>query len=194
VLDLAGVTFVDSSGLRTLVEIDRLACERTARLSTISPPEHVRAVYRLAGVEPLANGTEHPGEDSGDARYSEQVALELAVSDQAPRQARAEVREAIVGRVSQSEFEVAVLITSELVTNAVVHPVHRDGASIGLRIDAGEGRVRVEVADSGRGFVPGELTRDDNAIGGRGLVVVDRGSTRWGTSMGDRFSVWFELG
>jgi hypothetical protein len=49
------------------------------------------------------------------------------------------------------------------------------------------------VADSGRGFEPDKLTRDDKAAGGRGLVVVDRGATRWGTSVTERFSVWFEL-
>jgi hypothetical protein len=84
-------------------------------------------------------------------------------------------------------------MTSELVTNAVVHPVHEKGAAIGLRIGTDEGRIRIEVSDSGHGFEPGALTPDDDAVGGRGLVVVDRGATRWGTSNNDRFSVWFEL-
>jgi anti-sigma regulatory factor (Ser/Thr protein kinase) len=150
-------------------------------------------VLRLSGVEPVKERTERPCDDPCDFPYPEWVALELAVNEQAPRQARAEVREALAGRVSQSESEVAVLITSELVTNAVVHPVHRDGASIRLCIGADERRVRVEVTDSGRGFEPAELTPNDNASGGRGLVVVDRGATRWGTSNHDGFSVWFEL-
>jgi anti-sigma regulatory factor (Ser/Thr protein kinase) len=150
-------------------------------------------VFRLSGVEPLGEHTEHPRDEQPDLEYPERVTLELAVNDQAPWQARAEVREAIAGRVSQSESEIAVLITSELVTNAVVHPVHQNGAGIGLRIGTDEGRIRIEVSDSGHGFEPGALTRDDNAVGGRGLVVVDRGATRWGTGNGDRFSVWFEL-
>jgi anti-sigma regulatory factor (Ser/Thr protein kinase) len=150
-------------------------------------------VFRLSGVEPLGDRAEHGSDESFEFRYAERVALELAVNDQAPRRARAEVREAIAGRVSQSESDVAVLMTSELVTNAVVHPVHLHGASIGLRIGTDEGRVRVEVADSGHGFTPGRLTRGENAMGGRGLVVVDRSATRWGTSNNDRFSVWFEL-
>ncbi len=193
VLDLAKVTFVDSSGLSALIEIDRRACEHGQSIRTISPPQHVRAVFRLSGIEPLRDSSAPRGEEPGEYDYSEQVALELAVSDQAPRLARAEVREAIAGRVPESESEVAILITSELVTNAVVHPVHDAGDSIGLWIGADEGRVRIEVADSGRGFEPGELTRDDNAAGGRGLVIVDRGATRWGISRNDRFSVWFEL-
>jgi anti-anti-sigma factor len=193
VLDLAEVTFVDSAGLRALIGIERNARERGVMLRSVSPPEHVRAVFRLSGVEPLGRHTEHLSDESYDFHYPERVALELAVSDRAPRQARAEVREATAGRISQSESEVAVLMTSELVTNAVVHPVHQDGATIGLRIGADDGRVRVEVTDSGRGFEPAERTPDPNAVGGRGLVVVDRGSTRWGTSQDNRFSVWFEL-
>jgi anti-anti-sigma factor len=193
VLDLADVTFVDSAGLLALIEIERRARERRVALETVPPPEDVRAVFRLSGVEPLGEHTEHPGDEQPDLEYPERLTLELAVNDQAPRQARAEVREAIAGRVSQSESEIAVLITSELVTNAVVHPVHQDGAGIGLRIGTDEGRIRIEVSDSGHGFEPGALTRDDNAVGGRGLVIVDRGAARWGTSNGDRFSVWFEL-
>jgi anti-anti-sigma factor len=193
VLDLAEVTFVDSAGLRALIGIERRARERNVALQTVSPPEHVRAVFRLSGIEPLGDRTECPSSESYDFQYPERVTLELAVTDQAPRQARAEVREEIAGRVSQSESEVDVLMTSDLVTNTVVHPVHREGASIGLWIGADEGRIRVEVTDSGRGFKPGELTRDENAVGGRGMVVVDRGATRWGTSKNDRFSVWFEL-
>jgi anti-sigma regulatory factor (Ser/Thr protein kinase) len=153
----------------------------------------VRSVFRLSGVEPLGEHTEHPSDSSCDLEYPERVTLELAVNDQAPRQARQEVREAIAARVSQPDSEIAVLITSELVTNAVVHPAHQEGAAIELRIDTDEGRIRVEVSDSGHGFEPGEPTPDDNAIGGRGLVVVDRGATRWGTSHNNRFSVWFEL-
>ena len=132
VLDLADVTFVDSAGLQSLIEIERRARERAVRLRTVFPPEHVRAVFRLSGVEPLSDTTDHPTGDSPDLQYSDRVALELAVDDQAPRQARTEVREAIAGRVTQTEAELAVLITSELVTNAVVHPLHQDRASIGL--------------------------------------------------------------
>ena len=194
VLDLAEVTFVDSAGVGALVGIERLARERRVALRTISPPDHVRAVFRLSGVDLAGERIEPPRDEPSDLEYSERVVLELAVDDQAPRHARAEVREAVAGRVSESESEVAVLITSELVTNAVVHPVHPQGASIRLWIGVDEGRVRVVVTDSGRGFEPSELTPVDNATGGRGLVVVAHEATRWGTSRTDGFSVWFELG
>jgi anti-anti-sigma factor len=193
VLDLAKVTFVDSAGLRSLIGIERRAGERPTELRITPPPEYVRAVFRLSGVDGLLERAGHPGASGHDFEASERIALELPVSDMAPSQARREVREATAGRLSQSESEVAVLITSELVTNAVIHPAHIDGDFVGLGINSGEGRIRVEVSDSGRGFDPTELTPDENAEGGRGLVIVERGATRWGTSRNDRFSVWFEL-
>jgi anti-anti-sigma factor len=193
VLDLAKVTFVDSAGLRALVGIERRARERSTALRIAPPPAHVRAVFRLSGVDLLFHRTGHLDGRPGDFESSDRVTLELPVSDKAPRQARVEVREAIAGRLSQSESEVAVLITSELVTNAVLHPEHGEGDSIGLSISSDDGCLRVEVADSGSGFEPVELARADNVAGGRGLVVVDRGATRWGTRRNHRFCVWFEL-
>jgi anti-sigma regulatory factor (Ser/Thr protein kinase) len=120
------------------------------------------------------------------------IELELSVSAGAPRQARSEIRKATAGRLSEPASEVAVLLVSELVTNAVVHPDHRDNDSIGLRISSGNSRVRVEVADSGGGFDP-TAPRKDKAAAGCGLRIVDRGAVRWGTSRDDRFRVWFEI-
>jgi anti-anti-sigma factor len=193
VLDLARVTFVDSMGLRTVIEIRRRAQERRQSLQIISPPEDVRAVFRLSGAEPDVRFAGWPTQGSPELDYPERVELELAVGEGAPRKARLEVREATAGKLSPSDSEVAVLLVSELVTNAVVHPGQRNGGSIGLRISADEGRARVEVADFGSGFDPTAPRRKDKADGGRGLMIVERGAARWGTSRDDRFRVWFEL-
>jgi anti-anti-sigma factor len=193
VLDLARVGFLDSVGLRTLIEIERAARERGLSLRIVSPPEHVRAVFRLSGTESLLRFAGQPADGSGVPDYPERVEIELAVGERAPSQARAEVRQATAGKLSRSDSEVAVLLTSELVTNAVVHPRHRESDSIGLRISTDTGRARVEVADSGGGFDPTVLKPRKSAIGGHGLRLVDRGAVRWGISRGDRFRVWFEL-
>jgi signal transduction histidine kinase len=74
-----------------------------------------------------------------------------------------------------------------------VHPGDREGDSIGLRISTDTGRARVEVVDSGDGFDPSALPREEKAGGGHGLVLVDRGAVRWGTRRDDRFRIWFEL-
>jgi anti-sigma regulatory factor (Ser/Thr protein kinase) len=97
-----------------------------------------------------------------------------------------------------------VLMTSELVTNAVRHASAGRPSTVGLRVAVFPKYVRVEVDDPGQGFDPSEHTFEGGRIsgpghGGRGLFVVDRTATRWGsgrgqTDRGRRFSVWFEIG
>jgi anti-anti-sigma factor len=193
-LDLAQVKFVDSAGLRSVIEIERRARERALPLRIIAPPENVRAVFRLSGVEELLPAAGGADGRAHELEYPDRMAIELPVSDRAPGLARSEVREVITGKLGPADSEIAVLLTSELVTNAVVHPEHRDGSTIGLRVAAGDGRLRVQVADSGHGFDPSQLAPPGDDPGGRGLLAVQRGAARWGTSHDDRFCVWFELG
>jgi anti-anti-sigma factor len=193
VLDLAQLMFVDSVGLRTVIDIQRRANERGLSLQVISPPEHVRTVFRLSGADGHLQFRGQPAQPAPGLDYAERVELELAVGDRAPGLARAEVREAVAGKLPAQESELAVLLTSELVTNAVLHPRDRAGDSIGLRICTDSGRARVEVADSGGGFDPKAVRREEKAVGGHGLVLVDRGAVRWGTRRDDRFRMWFEV-
>jgi anti-sigma regulatory factor (Ser/Thr protein kinase) len=162
-------------------------------LEVISPPEQVRTVFRLSGADGHLQFTGQPVQLAPRPDYAERVELELAVSDRAPVLARVEVREAVAGKLPAQESELAVLLTSELVTNAVLHPRDRASHSIGLRISTDSGRARVEVADSGSGFDPSALHREEKAAGGHGLVLVDRGAVRWGTRRDGRFRIWFEL-
>jgi anti-anti-sigma factor len=188
VLDLTRVTLVDSAGLRTIIDIQRRAQERGLSLEILPPPEHVR----FSGADRYLRFTDELAHGSAELDYPEQVELELPLGAGAPGQARREVREATAGKLSQPDSDVAVLLASELVTNAVVHPEHGDSDSIGLRVSAGDGRARVEVADSGGGFDPIALSKG-KAVWGRGLRIVDRGAVRWGARRGDRFCVWFEM-
>ena len=78
---------------------------------------------------------------------------------------------------------------SELVTNAVQHAATR----VDLRIEIGDGTLRVEVVDYGDGC-PVYLRVASDADQGRGLMVVSRVATRWGVDLeSDHKSVWFEL-
>jgi signal transduction histidine kinase len=85
--------------------------------------------------------------------------------------------------------QTAQLLATELVNNAVLH-----GRGRNVRVEitrARDGRLRVEVGDSGRGFDPAmRIERDDP--GGWGLALVDTLAARWGMSDG-RTNVWFEL-
>jgi two-component sensor histidine kinase len=86
----------------------------------------------------------------------------------------------------------ALLLTSELVTNAVRHG---GGGDISCRLWPGQRVVRLEVAD-GNGTLPREVDRGLVADSGRGLHIVDTLASRWGSTPGQRESgktVWFEL-
>jgi sigma-B regulation protein RsbU (phosphoserine phosphatase) len=83
----------------------------------------------------------------------------------------------------------AVLLTSELVTNGVIH-AHTD---LDVRAKLANDSLRLEVVDHGGGLpLRGQAARD--AERGRGLTVVSELATRWGVVMEpDWKSVWFEL-
>jgi anti-sigma regulatory factor (Ser/Thr protein kinase) len=130
--------------------------------------------------------------------WLEPVNLELPAGPSAPARARSEIRQAIEAVLLDDDSATVTLLTSELVTNAVIHAQQPDTASIGLRIMRSRDRVRVEVTDSGRGFEPAATRRPEPGSGGLGLLLVAQLSDRWGTTLRTsnqrhRFCVWFEF-
>lgn len=106
-------------------------------------------------------------------------------------ESRRAVRELLTHWVTPERSAVAELLTSELVTNALVHT--DDGAV--LTAVVGPGGLRVEVRD----FVSREprprLPRTDDGTHGRGLVLVESLADEWGVRKHEvGKSVWFELG
>lgn len=104
-----------------------------------------------------------------------------------------------VGRTwPEDVLDVALLLTSELVTNAVRYGAGRvclnvhalpEGAAV-------PGRVRVEVCDANPAPVPPGERPAPGAESGRGLHIVDTLATRWGTTSRPDppgKCVWFEL-
>lgn len=69
----------------------------------------------------------------------------------------------------------ALLCASELVTNAIEHAE----APAGLRVTVDDGRVRIEVDDSSE-RLPLVGEPDPTSVRGRGMLIVDRCSDRWG--------------
>jgi anti-sigma regulatory factor (Ser/Thr protein kinase) len=87
-----------------------------------------------------------------------------------------------------------VLLTSELVANALRHgaPAASVDQGITLMITAEGSVLRVAVGDSGPGFDPSRLR--PSATGGWGLLLVDRLASRWGLDRkNDCTEVWFEI-
>jgi anti-sigma regulatory factor (Ser/Thr protein kinase) len=97
--------------------------------------------------------------------------------------------ERVATRLSKQRLRDASLCLSELVTNAIQHA--SAGSDLELRLALDEQRLRVEVADRGRGFRPGRPTPGDER--GWGLFIVENLSDRWGVEPGERTVVWFEI-
>jgi anti-sigma regulatory factor (Ser/Thr protein kinase) len=97
------------------------------------------------------------------------------------------------GQVPRHVVDDAMLLTSELVTNAVRHSGQGSEDPIELTVSVETDRLRVMVRDRGTGFDPGDApARSDN--GGWGLTLVRRLSSRWGVDRtGGGTDVWFEI-
>jgi anti-anti-sigma factor len=198
VLDLAEVSFIDSSGMRAIVMLERAAAERGIELTIVPPPEPVTDLLRITGVADRVTLASRPGDQAPPAPFLERIELALASDPSAPARARAELREMLGDRLTEADKATVTLLASELVTNAVIHPEPGVGGPIGLRIAAYPDRIRIEVTDAGAGFDPGTLPSGPRETGGHGLIVVDGLASRWGIGPGalgaaEGFCVWFEF-
>ncbi len=86
--------------------------------------------------------------------------------------------------------ETCELLVSELVGNAVRHT---GAQTFGLRMTRRRGWIRVEVRDPSRAL-PCLLPVHETDVSGRGLMLVDKLSDRWGVDLLPRGkTTWFEL-
>ena len=118
-------------------------------------------------------------------------ATELAPSAFAPRFARTVVTGALVDLGAVALRDDAVLLTSELVTNAVVHA--RSPCRLRLARLCDPDRLRVEVEDESPDQPRRGRPRPDEPHG-RGLFLIDAIAHDWGVRRraGGKV-VWFEL-
>lgn len=85
-------------------------------------------------------------------------------------------------------IDAAVLVSSELVTNALRH----GEGEIELRVRLGDRQVRLEVIDEGHRSAPSVRPRQPDETGGWGLRIVDQLAREWGVAEGTTH-VWAEL-
>lgn len=102
--------------------------------------------------------------------------ISLAAGPAAAGDARSQVRAAIRAWDVPVDVDTAVLLTSELVTNALRHET---GGTIMLTITCVCGQLRVDVHDTSRS-VPMPVNTPVDAEAGRGLLLVSRLATDWG--------------
>jgi two-component sensor histidine kinase len=116
----------------------------------------------------------------------------LAPTSGGPAQARREIEAFLRARRSDATIEIAQLVASELVTNALMY----GGAPIELTVRDESDRLCVEVSDAGAVLIDlGDVrTVGNDEPGGRGLRVVDALACHWGSRahQGGK-TVWAEL-
>jgi anti-sigma regulatory factor (Ser/Thr protein kinase) len=102
--------------------------------------------------------------------------VRLATGPAAAAEARRRVRDAIASWQVPVDQDAAVLLTSELVTNAVRHEA---GQAVMLVITCAGGQLRVDVHDTSRSL-PAVADVPADAETGRGLLLVETLSDEWG--------------
>ena len=107
--------------------------------------------------------------------------------------ARSFVRKAI--GADNPAADVAILLTSEIVTNAVVHSdSRRAGGTVVLVITEISGGLRIEVADNGSDRSTPVVKGDAYASDGHGLYLVQALADQWGYVRDETgTTVWFWL-
>lgn len=127
--------------------------------------------------------------DAAERRFR----FELAAHPSSAAQARRLTRAGLAGwSVGEDTCESALLVVSELVTNAIVHTA---SAHIVCEVQDGVDTLRIAVCDEG--CAPGELRRAPRLPEeehGRGLLLVEAVSVAWGMQeQGVGLMVWSEL-
>lgn len=119
--------------------------------------------------------------------------LRFEGGDRAPRLARHAVRERLEGKLDEDTAYDIHVVVSELVANAVRHGGAQGAEAVTVSLTMAPDRVRVEVEDPGPGFEPPERPKPRPTGGGRGLVLLERMTSRWGVSREGASRVWFEV-
>ena len=87
----------------------------------------------------------------------------------------------------------AMLVASELVTNAVRHSLCTEDEFLTVSVTR-DGWVRISVFDPGRSGQDAEVASLPMELGGMGLKVVMELASRWGTERrADGYKVWADL-
>jgi PAS domain S-box-containing protein len=189
---LAGGERFGEQRLRALAQragedVDALAAALEAELAQLRLRDDVAMLaIRCPGPPPLLS------RGSFDDASESLLELSLPGGPAAPGAARRALSAALGGRLSERAEGDALIILSELVTNAIRHGGAREESeSVGVHAALRDGALRLEITDPGPGFEPGgHGPRPD---GGYGLHLLDRLATSWGVSGAEPVTVWVEL-
>lgn len=173
----------------------RRALERPDGATAAGWADRLLGTLRATGVEDdtaLLVVQVDPGLDRPPAPRTDDDALDvvLPADPRSVREARRLTQRCCLrAGLDEDTTDTAVLLTSELVTNAIVHG--RSDAR--LKVAASHRHVHVEVGDD-NDRVPVVQTHDDEALSGRGISLLAVVASRWGITHADIGKVvWFTL-
>jgi anti-sigma regulatory factor (Ser/Thr protein kinase) len=116
--------------------------------------------------------------------------LNVRCDDRAPAVVRQKIRSLpdLAGAVAD-----AILVASELVTNAVRHSLCTEDDSLTVCVTR-DGRLRIAVIDPGASGQSAEIADRPGELGGLGLKVVEQLAAKWGAERrNEGYRVWAEL-
>jgi anti-anti-sigma factor len=204
-VDLRGVGFVDSSGLRFLLRANARSRNEGWKLEIYRPAETAIKALEVTGVldllpfidaGPAVRGSEQGDEAVAAAESERTLRLEIPSTLMAPRTARVAVRELLAEHpLAAPQLDTLTLLVSEIVTNAVTHVESEGEGVVEFNVTVTADLTRVRVSDTGSGFAwPAESLPPGRVDGGYGITLLDGQSSRWGTRrVPGRFTVWFEV-
>ncbi|MDO0910672.1 ATP-binding protein [Streptomyces sp. DT2A-34] len=139
----------------------------------------------------LAEAVQDRTASAGEHAQTPQLRRRLGRADlRAVPEARRALRELLRHWGRPGRSDIAELLTSELVTNALVHT---DREAV-LTATVGPGGLRVEVRDFVARRPRPRVPNADDGTNGRGLILVQSLADAWGVrSHGVGKAVWFEL-
>lgn len=185
-----GCTVVVVSGFEPERMADKAMAAGAAAYLTkaIAPAEIVDSLLRILAGDP-ASAAAAPDGATTDAADVDVAEIRLPPEIVSPRDARRFVTERLEAWGLDHLIDDASLLTTELVTNAVVHA--QSWAL--LRLRRSPTLVHIEVVDGGAGALVMRQP-DLETPGGRGLGLVAALASTWGTLRDDRGKVvWFDL-
>ena len=117
--------------------------------------------------------------------------LALPLNTESVPVARRFVRDLMIDSDTVADLDIASLLVTEIVTNAVLHAMAPMTLGVEVRADV----VRIEVRD-GSQLPPRVHAFSPSAATGRGLRLLESLAVRWGVrpEAGGGKAVWFEVG
>ena len=134
--------------------------------------------------------------DDEDTRSTTAVSamrISLPQTAASPAEARAQVKRFAAQHDLLGQAGVALLVLSELVTNAVLHGA--EPIQVCVTSDGTSLRIEVSDGDTHTGRIAPQPHRPSDQAGGRGLHIVNSLAREWGvTNDGTGKTVWAEVG